>query len=668
VIAILPKIAASIIPAEVAGTGSVAESTAPVKSFSGVLQEATQNYVGRSGAEEDSTASSQLDSHYSNAGHENSDSEEFDRSAEQRDEVKSDSQSKSTRSHHASLTETAAHPQLTDRENVKGPSTKGALDTATAVPTQDAEKNLNTEAVQWRGIAVDSLPSGLGFSYVQSATLPDPIVHTQSAAPLSSAAAGSVAAMPVQNSAGSPNAAEVGPIDLVPSAPSQQASLSAAGNESLGNANIGSTIGPHLQIPDNDASTTAPATTVTVAPATAMPATIATVTRAVFAKPVPVSNGKPGPDLTLPSSTNQSTATVAKTGTPAPATEAGLSMKEPVPATANVSKLTHDAIADLKPAENAVPAENVTRIGSHHFAPNDLASDNHLTSGAQTTSSATAMASLPLSGLANNPTNTQLSVGGANTASNSGTTETAAVSGTQPTAATSDKDSDAGGSGNPQSSTNQTSETFSVGMMVSGQTGTNDIGAGVRQSDVMPTGISSAPVQVSSGGSGNETSAQVKANGHAAASPNSESETENDVPTSSPTSQLHSAKLVERLGQAELRVGVHTEQFGNVDIRTSMVRNQFSAQISVERPELGKILAAELPNLQNRLSEQRVPAANITLENQASGGSAGFGQGSRQSHTTQQIVVPNNLETEPVLAAVVSPETSHATTRLDVHM
>jgi hypothetical protein len=99
-----------------------------------------------------------------------------------------------------------------------------------------------------------------------------------------------------------------------------------------------------------------------------------------------------------------------------------------------------------------------------------------------------------------------------------------------------------------------------------------------------------------------------------------------------------------------------------------MVRNQFSAQISVERPELGKILAAELPNLQNRLSEQRVPAANITLENQASGGSAGFGQGSRQSHTTQQIVVPNNLETEPVLAAVVSPETSHATTRLDVHM
>jgi glutathione synthase/RimK-type ligase-like ATP-grasp enzyme len=157
VIAILPKIAASIIPAEVAGTGSVAESTAPVKSFSGVLQEATQNYVGRSGAEEDSTASSQLDSHYSNAGHENSDSEEFDRSAEQRDEVKSDSQSKSTRSHHASLTETAAHPQLTDRENVKGPSTKGALDTATAVPTQDAEKNLNTEAVQWRGIAVDSV-------------------------------------------------------------------------------------------------------------------------------------------------------------------------------------------------------------------------------------------------------------------------------------------------------------------------------------------------------------------------------------------------------------------------------------------------------------------------------------------------------------------------------
>jgi flagellar hook-length control protein FliK len=134
-------------------------------------------------------------------------------------------------------------------------------------------------------------------------------------------------------------------------------------------------------------------------------------------------------------------------------------------------------------------------------------------------------------------------------------------------------------------------------------------------------------------------------------------------------SLLQSARLVERLGQSELRVGIQAGEFGNVDIRTSMARNQFTAEISVERGELGKVLAAELPNLHSRLSEQRVPAANIILQNQSSsGGSAGFEQGSRQSQTMQQIATFRNVEEEPLPAAMVTAEASAAGTRLDIHM
>ena len=133
-------------------------------------------------------------------------------------------------------------------------------------------------------------------------------------------------------------------------------------------------------------------------------------------------------------------------------------------------------------------------------------------------------------------------------------------------------------------------------------------------------------------------------------------------------SLLHSARLVERVGQSELRVGIQAGEFGNVDIRTSMVRNQFTAQISVERGELGKVLAAELPSLQNKLSEQRLPVANITLQNQSSGGSAGFGQGSRQSQTMQQIVIPQSSEAEPAPTFMGLADASISTERLDVHM
>jgi flagellar hook-length control protein FliK len=135
-----------------------------------------------------------------------------------------------------------------------------------------------------------------------------------------------------------------------------------------------------------------------------------------------------------------------------------------------------------------------------------------------------------------------------------------------------------------------------------------------------------------------------------------------------PNTLFQSAKLVERLGQAELRVGFQAGEFGNVDIRTSMARNQFTAQISVERGELSKVLAAELPSLQNRLSEQRLPNTNIILNNQAGGGSAGFEHGSRQSQTSRQITIPQTSGEESLPAAVTPHEIPVSSTRLDVHM
>ncbi len=130
-------------------------------------------------------------------------------------------------------------------------------------------------------------------------------------------------------------------------------------------------------------------------------------------------------------------------------------------------------------------------------------------------------------------------------------------------------------------------------------------------------------------------------------------------------SAFQSAKLIERLNQSELRVGIQAGEFGNLDIRTSMVRNQVTAEISVERGELSKVMAAELPSLQTRLSEQRLPVANIILQNQSSGGSAGFEQGSRQSQTMHQIATLNNDEASPAAEAV---ESNLGTSRLDVHM
>ena len=139
-------------------------------------------------------------------------------------------------------------------------------------------------------------------------------------------------------------------------------------------------------------------------------------------------------------------------------------------------------------------------------------------------------------------------------------------------------------------------------------------------------------------------------------------------------SLVQSAKLVERIGEAELRLGIRAGEFGSVDIRTSMVRNQFTAEISVERGELGRVMAAELTGLQNRLTEQRVPVASITLQNHTGGQSTGSEQ---QKPRDSQPMYATSLGSgsgsgsgrdESSTNAMVAVEATAPASRLDIHM
>jgi len=141
-----------------------------------------------------------------------------------------------------------------------------------------------------------------------------------------------------------------------------------------------------------------------------------------------------------------------------------------------------------------------------------------------------------------------------------------------------------------------------------------------------------------------------------------------EIPAAYPTSQVHSAKLVERIGEAELRLGIRAGEFGSVDVRTSMIRNQFTAEISVERGELGRAMAAELPSLQNRLSEQRLPVANITLQNQTGDQSTASEQQKPRDGQRTYAMNPGSGREEGPMSALVAMEATATTSGLDIHM
>lgn len=179
----------------------------------------------------------------------------------------------------------------------------------------------------------------------------------------------------------------------------------------------------------------------------------------------------------------------------------------------------------------------------------------------------------------------------------------------------------------------------------------------------------STPIAVNTAnnpGTFTKTSGALSSSQSTAATEDAEAATQAAAVTAS--SPVHAAKLVAGIEQSELRVGLRAGEFGNVDIRTSLVRNQFTAEISVERAELGRALAAELPSLQHRLTEQHLPAADITVQHHSSGGSSEFQQGSRQGDRAVPVNLSGDGESQSGTMPVLPVEALETTARLDIHM
>jgi hypothetical protein len=84
---------------------------------------------------------------------------------------------------------------------------------------------------------------------------------------------------------------------------------------------------------------------------------------------------------------------------------------------------------------------------------------------------------------------------------------------------------------------------------------------------------------------------------------------------------INTARLIQSIGQSEMRVGMRSNEFGNISINTSATRNLISAQISVDHGELAKAIAANLPDIQAKLGGSQALDVRVDLNG------AGFGQG-----------------------------------------
>jgi flagellar hook-length control protein FliK len=103
-----------------------------------------------------------------------------------------------------------------------------------------------------------------------------------------------------------------------------------------------------------------------------------------------------------------------------------------------------------------------------------------------------------------------------------------------------------------------------------------------------------------------------------------------------------------------------------------MGRNQFSVEISVEGGALGRVMAAELPSLQSRLTEQGVPVASLTVQNHAQNhtGSSSTASDQQRPRDGQQPYAMNSASAreESPMPMLVALDGTAMASRLDIHM
>jgi len=70
------------------------------------------------------------------------------------------------------------------------------------------------------------------------------------------------------------------------------------------------------------------------------------------------------------------------------------------------------------------------------------------------------------------------------------------------------------------------------------------------------------------------------------------------------TSGVNAAKLIQTMGETEMRVGMRSTEFGDISIRTSVTPQQMLAQISLEHGDLSQAISAHVGAMQTKLGEE----------------------------------------------------------------
>jgi hypothetical protein len=100
-----------------------------------------------------------------------------------------------------------------------------------------------------------------------------------------------------------------------------------------------------------------------------------------------------------------------------------------------------------------------------------------------------------------------------------------------------------------------------------------------------------------------------------------------DVDEATATTGINASRIVQTMSETEMRVGLHSSEFGAISIRTSVSQQQMLAQISLDHPGLSQAISAHVSSVQAKLGNDYGLNTLIQVNHQ---GASMAGQGSSQ--------------------------------------
>lgn len=115
--------------------------------------------------------------------------------------------------------------------------------------------------------------------------------------------------------------------------------------------------------------------------------------------------------------------------------------------------------------------------------------------------------------------------------------------------------------------------------------------------------------------------------------------------------QISSASMLQSLHGSEMRVGLHSPEFGSISIATTLSPGNVAAQITLDHSALSRALAVHLPGIEEKLGSALGVTAKVEMQSGgpaaqsgSSSGQAGSGGGAQTSHQQVNPFLPGSAQ------------------------